>query len=92
MEDADVVSSGTRGEFEGGRRPKRGRYSTGALFRPREKRVHRALGGEAASQWAWPEPEEEAKPAGTPGPASRGAEAGPRDERRGTPLPEGEDE
>lgn len=40
----------------GGRR-KKGRYSTGALFRPRTKRVRRPLGGgsaEADADWAWP--------------------------------------
>lgn len=56
-DEAGAPSSAERGEFEGGRRPKRGRYSTGALFRPREKRAHRPLGGAATSQWAWPAPE-----------------------------------
>jgi hypothetical protein len=49
--------------IEVGRRPKRGRYSTGALFRPREKRVHRPLGGAAVREWAWPASEEPEPPA-----------------------------
>jgi hypothetical protein len=62
------------GEFEAGRRRKKGRYSiTGALFRPREKRAHRPLGGAAAREWAWPPPpaEEDDEAAGkrTPEPA-----------------------
>jgi hypothetical protein len=32
---------------EMGRRPRRGRYSTGALFRPPKKRVHRPLWGDS---------------------------------------------
>ena len=85
MSQSDASSAPERGEFEGGRRPKRGRYSTGALFRPREKRVHRALGGEAASRWGWPEPEAGPKPAGTPDPAVRRAEGQTPDERSAGP-------
>ena len=70
ISESDTSGEPERAEFEGGRRPKRGRYSTGALFRPREKRVHRALGGEATSEWGWPKPEESAKPARTPGPTA----------------------
>ena len=63
----EIVNPAERGPIEAGRRPKRGRYSiTGALFRPREKRVHRPLGGAAAVEWGWPKLEEPIKPA--PGP------------------------
>lgn len=40
-----------------GGRMKKGRYSTGALFRPREKRTRRPLGGGVAvpdRDWSWP--------------------------------------
>jgi hypothetical protein len=46
-----------------GSRKKRGRYSTGALFRPREKRLRRPLGGGEAipdRDWSWPANEEQA--------------------------------
>jgi 23S rRNA pseudouridine2605 synthase len=93
ISESDAASAPERGEFEGGRRPKRGRYSTGALFRPREKRVHRALGGEATSRWGWPEPEGGAKPAGAPDPAVRRAEGRAPEERPAGPLrDEGGDE
>ncbi len=43
---AEIVRPAEFGEIVAGRRRKRGRYSiTGALFRPREKRVHRRRGG-----------------------------------------------
>ncbi|MCK4303900.1 MAG: hypothetical protein KAY24_06650 [Candidatus Eisenbacteria sp.] len=53
-------SSPTGGrEIQAGRRPKKGRYSTGALFRPRPKRSRRPLGGAAPSttdrKRNWPE-------------------------------------
>ena len=54
----------TPASYEAGRRRKRGRYSiTGALFRPRQKRVHRPLGGGTVSRdWSWPEPKAEPEP------------------------------
>lgn len=46
-------------EVFAGRRPKKGRYSTGALFRPRPKRSRRPLWGDAEGtakrEWSWPE-------------------------------------
>lgn len=93
VRESDPTTAPEPAEFEGGRRPKRGRYSTGALFRPREKRVHRALGGEATSRWGWPEPEESDKPAGAPSPALRQAEPSMTDERPGgAPRDEGDAE
>jgi len=93
IREGEAAGAPERGEFQGGRRPKRGRYSTGALFRPREKRVHRALGGEATTKWGWPEPEESAKPAGAPGPAGRRPEGRMLDERSNGPQrDEGDDD
>jgi hypothetical protein len=44
-------------------RRKKGRYSTGALFRPRPERIRRSLGGGFATtsaDWSWPALEESA--------------------------------
>ncbi|MBD3235079.1 MAG: hypothetical protein GF330_00045 [Candidatus Eisenbacteria bacterium] len=63
----------------GGRR-KKGRYSTGALFRPRPTRVRRQLGGGFAAteeDWSWPALEE---PAAEPEPPE--AEETTRNKRR----------
>lgn len=65
--------------IEAGRRPKQGRYSiSGALFRPRQKRVRRPLGGETGRDWSWPA----APPAPVPPPAQRAESEPSREEER----------
>jgi hypothetical protein len=87
-EDLPIERGGVRvvtpSAIEAGRRRKRGRYSiSGALFRPREKRIHRPLGGgEAAREWARP-----AAGAAGAGPASAATE-GPLEPPIATPIGE----